>query len=283
LINKLATLARFPVPIRILAFALVLGVIWLVAYFSLSRFWAGANFVLPVSMVLLYTGFVFLLRIWGQRLYAQTRPLKFYGWDFSWRGSWELSLGLSVGLAMLMLLFVLEGLLGWVSWLPVSAALGRVIAEGLLLGLVVGCAEELLFRGWLLQELDQDYPPVAAMITSSLIFALLHFLKPLEEILNTWTQGLGLLILGMLLVWARRLCRGRLGLAIGLHGGLVWGYYIIRVGELVRYPGTVPVWVTGINHNPLAGLAGLVLISLLAAMVGILWRQQSLRRSPKLG
>jgi Type II CAAX prenyl endopeptidase Rce1-like len=149
--------------------------------------------------------------------------------------------------------------------------------------IAVGCAEELLFRGWLLQELDQDYPLPVAMISSSGIFALLHFLKPLDEILNTWTQGLGLVILGMLLVWARRQSGGRLGLAIGLHGGLVWGYYIIRVGQLVRYPGTVPAWVTGINDNPLAGLAGLFLITLLATILGLRWRQQSLRLKLKEG
>jgi len=29
-------------------------------------------------------------------------------------------------------------------------------------------------------------------------------------------------------------------LPIGLHSGLVWGYYIINVGQLVEYSGQVP-------------------------------------------
>jgi hypothetical protein len=52
--NKLTNSARFLVPIRVLAFYMVLGVIWLVVYFSLSRFWEGVSFALPVRMVLLY-------------------------------------------------------------------------------------------------------------------------------------------------------------------------------------------------------------------------------------
>ncbi|WP_442921417.1 hypothetical protein [Microcoleus sp. PH2017_28_MFU_U_A] len=58
--------------------------------------------------------------------------------------------------------------------------------------------------------------------------------------------------------------KDRLGLSIGIHAGLVWGYYIINVGELVRYSGSVPDWVTGINGNPLAGAIGLLFLSVLA-------------------
>jgi hypothetical protein len=58
--------------------------------------------------------------------------------------------------------------------------------------------------------------------------------------------------------------KNRLGLSIGLHAGLVWGYYIINIGELVRYSGSVPDWVTGVNGNPLAGAIGLLFLSVLA-------------------
>jgi uncharacterized protein len=54
--------------------------------------------------------------------------------------------------------------------------------------------------------------------------------------------------------------KDRLGLSIGFHAG----YYIINVGELVRYSGSVPDWVTGINGNPLAGAIGLLFLGTLA-------------------
>jgi len=91
--------------------------------------------------------------------------------------------------------------------------------------------------------------------------------------LRTWPQFPGLLLLGLILIWGKRRCQNRLGLSIGLHAGLVWGYYIINIGELVRYSGSVPDWVTGINGNPLAGAIGLLFLSVLA--VGM--RQMSQR------
>jgi hypothetical protein len=55
-----------------------------------------------------------------------------------------------------------------------------------------------------------------------------------------------------------------LGLTIGLHGGLVWGYYIIIVGGLIEYSGQVADWVTGVNSNPLQGVMGVLFMSILA-------------------
>jgi len=84
-------------------------------------------------------------------------------------------------------------------------------------------------------------------------------------------------LLGLALVWAKQstrtlvwsvssLChhQGRLGLPIGLHGGLVCGYYVVNVGNLVAYSGQVPEWVTGLNSNPLAGVMGLVFLGAIA-------------------
>jgi len=39
---------------------------------------------------------------------------------------------------------------------------------------------------------------------------------------------------------------------------------MINVGQLIRYSGSVPDWVTGVNGNPLAGAIGLLFLSVLA-------------------
>jgi hypothetical protein len=57
---------------------------------------------------------------------------------------------------------------------------------------------------------------------------------------------------------------------MGLHGGLVWGYYILNVGELVKYSDIVPTWITGIDHNPLAGIMGIFFLSIL-----VLWNKRA--------
>ncbi|MEQ8960279.1 MAG: CPBP family intramembrane glutamate endopeptidase, partial [Coleofasciculus sp. C2-GNP5-27] len=73
----------------------------------------------------------------------------------------------------------------------------------------------------------------------------------------------GLVLLGLTLVWAKR-GQGRLGLPIGLHAGLVWGYYLINVGQLVQYSGQVSPWITGVDGNPIAGVMGLAFLMVLA-------------------
>jgi uncharacterized protein len=116
----------------------------------------------------------------------------------------------------------------------------------------------LLFRGWLLNELDRDYSPRIALWVSSLIFAIAHGIRP---------QFFALMILGMILVWAKRGTEGRLGKSIGLHAGLVWSYYLVNVGQLVKFTNQVPAWVTGIDHNPLAGVIGILALSAIAVSI----------------
>jgi LPXTG-motif cell wall-anchored protein len=58
-----------------------------------------------------------------------------------------------------------------------------------------------------------------------------------------------------------------LGKSIGLHAGLIWAYYILNVGQLIKYTGTVPDWLTGIDKNPLAGVMGLLFLTILAIWI----------------
>ena len=127
----------------------------------------------------------------------------------------------------------------------------------------------------MLAELEKDYSPRTALLMNALFFAGTHFIKPWSEILRTFPQFLGLVILGLALVWARRTstsqpsgskegARSSLGYSIGLHAGLIWGYYIVNVGGLSDETGRVPEWVTGVDSNPLAGLLGVALLSLIA-------------------
>ncbi|WP_338010940.1 hypothetical protein [Planktothrix prolifica] len=50
-------------------------------------------------------------------------------------------------------------------------------------------------------------------------------------------------------------------------GGLVWGYYIINVGQLINYSDTVSEAITGIDKNPLAGVMGLFCLSAIGIFI----------------
>lgn len=277
---NLRRIAYFPALLRLGIFVLSLLILWLPVATPIYWIWGASNTVSIVTMLLLYGEFIGLLQVWGQKVHQQLHPLKSYGFPKT-PGDWlDLLIGLGLGLLGLLGMFGLEGGFGWLVWRP-TAILLRVIPEGLAIALGIGFAEELLFRGWLLDELERDYRPQAALWICAFFFACLHFIKPIAVILQSWPQFFGLLLLGFTLVWAKRLRRGRLGLAIGLHAGLVWGTYMINVANLVSYSGQVPSWITGVDQNPLAGLMGLVFLGSLGLSLRKLTQVQLALQSPK--
>lgn len=217
-----------------------------------------------LTVVLLYGEFILLLRFWGKHVYNQRHLLRQYGLVRTRRNGLEVLTGLGIGITAVLSLFGIEAGLGWLIWQQPSVFLLQIILEGLIVALAFGFVEELLFRGWLLDELQRDYRPSTALWINAFIFALAHFIKPLAAIQRTWPQFPALLLLGLILVWAKRSRHNRLGLPIGFHAGLVWGYYIINVGNLVKYSGSVPDWITGVDRNPLAGVMGLLFLGCIA-------------------
>ncbi|WP_445174438.1 CPBP family intramembrane glutamic endopeptidase [Microcoleus sp.] len=256
-------IASYPFLLRIAIFLLILLAIWLPLAAPIYILVKDSNLATILTMGLLFTEFLFLVPRWGKLVYGQTQLLKSYGLINTRKNRFELLIGLAIGLLLTFSLFAVQGLFGLVAWQN-SDNLPRIIAEGLLSALGVGFAEELVFRGWLLDELQRDYNYRISLWANSLVFALSHFIKPVAAMLRSWPQFPGLLLLGLILVWGKRSRQNRLGLSIGLHAGLVWGYYMINIGQLVRYSASVPEWVTGVNGHPLAGAIGLLFLSVLA-------------------
>jgi uncharacterized protein len=164
-------------------------------------------------------------------------------------------------------LFCIQGIFGWLTWRSPSLPIWQLILEGSATALGVGLAEELFFRGWMLDELERDYQPQVSLVADAGLFAILHFLKPIPVMLQSLPQFPGLCLFATVLIIAKRQQRNLLGMSIGLHAGMVWAYYVINVGKMVEYSGRVSDWVTGINGNPLSGLLGLVFLGLLAIVL----------------
>jgi membrane protease YdiL (CAAX protease family) len=269
-----ARLAAYPAPIRLLAFLAIVVLIWLPFALPIALLIRDPNPLTISAMGLLFIVFLLLIPVWGRRVHREQRIFQTYGLILTKQMGQELLLGLGLGAISLFALFGLQSWLGWVHWQASPEPIGRIILEGSLTGLGVGLAEEIVFRGWIFDELRRDYSPNQTLWANSLIFACLHFIKSISEIIRTFPQFPGLVLLGLALVWAKRSTHGRLGLAIGLHAGLVWSYYIVNVGKLVQYPGRVPLVLTGIDRNPLAGVMGLLFLTGLAALMRWLARRQ---------
>ena len=246
----------------------VLIILWLPL--AIPIYWLlqeNSNLVNILTMTVLFIELLFLWRFWGRLVHGEVRIYARYGLVRSSRNFREFGRGLAFGFCLCLSLFIVEALLGWLKIIVPSVSLLRIVVEGLLSALGIAFAEELLFRGWLIDELRRDYSKTTCIYLSAGIFAIAHFLKPVGEIIRTAVTFPALVLLGIALVLAKYRNGDRLGMSIGIHAGLVWGYYIVDVGKLIEYSDRVPVWVTGIDGNPIAGVMGLVF---LAGSIGII-------------
>ena len=76
---------------------------------------------------------------------------------------------------------------------------------------------------------------------------------------------IGLLLLGLVLARQRQSDRGSLWGCIGLHGGLVAGWFLLQNGLLQLSP-NAPPWLVGpggYSPNPLGGLVGIITLLIL--------------------
>lgn len=251
---------------RLLCFIGVLSILWLPLAIPINRLLShDANLNTIVTMSLLFVELLLLWRFWGKFVYRENKIFARYGLEKSYKNNSELIKGLAIGFCLCLSLFIVEALLGWVEVIPAKSSLIKIVAEGFLSGFGIGLAEELVFRGWLLDELKRDYNKKTTMLVGATVFALAHFIKPIEEIIRTAVTFPALILLGLTLILAKFNHGDRLGICIGIHAGLVWGYYIVNVGELITYTNKVPEWVTGIDRNPIAGVMGLIFLT------GLMW------------
>lgn len=149
-------------------------------------------------------------------------------------------------------------LVGAARWRGFESLNGATILNALALTLGVGFAEELIFRGWLWGELTAVLSRPKALFYQALFFGLVH---PWWRLPGFTAIGLlgGLILLGVALGLQRRADSGRLWGAMGLHGGLVGGWFAIQSGPLSLMP-SGPEWLMGPGGvggiNPIGGFVG---------------------------
>jgi membrane protease YdiL (CAAX protease family) len=194
-----------------------------------------------------------------QRCWAEEHPWRRLGVSGSAAGVIKALLrGVIKAVLLLALVTIALMLTGPLSWQPrLSAAL---VLNAAALGLGVGFAEELLFRGWLFGELSLLMGRQRGLWLQAALFSLVHTrfnLPPLQLV----GLLLGLLLLGLALGLQRRADGGLLWGAVGLHGGLVAGWFLLHQA-LVVIPASAPAWLMG-PDNPIGGLVGWLGLSLL--------------------
>ena len=147
----------------------------------------------------------------------------------------------------------------WGNWLGTVSP--NIFLNSLLLIIGIGFVEELIFRGWLLEELKNQVGFKKGLIFQALVFSFVHigFDMPFWQMISIL---FGLFLLGIVLSMIRIKDENSLWGCAGLHGGLVGIWFLINNG-LIEISKDAPIWLVGpgnINTNPLGGFYGITLL-----------------------
>ena len=231
-----------------LAWVAAYGVLFLAATIAsamaLHRLAPGApKWLFPVSHGVLWIAGV-LLVTWLVRVKLNGAPWAGMALPAPQLG--PLALGFAAGATLLIVVFAVQHQLGWLNVAgvaPLSTA-GPKLALALAPSLGVGLAEELGFRGYVLQTLGERMPLWAAAGLSATIFALYHLT------LGGFGPGFAMVAICFALTFTiLRFATGSLWFPIGFHAAWDWvQVYLIgvaNVGQSGHDPALVKVSQSG--------------------------------------
>lgn len=212
------------------------------------------------------------LLLWCYSRLIAHQPLSAYGMTWSWDWGRGLLLGLGLGIGGIALLL---GLQRWaaIAFAPSHASVeaqpqaaasssAAVVPLLLLLTLAISWVEELVFRGFVVNELLTAYSVTVMVVLSSALFAVLHLVWDGRAGLP---QLPGLWLMGSVLVLARWVDGGSLGLPCGLHAGWIFSLAVLDTWGIPLMSAEAPPWLVGQLGQPLTGLLPLGLLTLTAA------------------
>jgi CAAX protease family protein len=183
----------------------------------------------------------------------------------------DLFIGFLIGGAMMLVIYLIETTAGWLTFrglawqkIPVIETILFTLVM-LFIFIIVGWQEELLSRGYQLQNIAEGLNLSWAILLSSLIFALGHIYNPNMN----WMAAAGLFLAGVFLAYAYTRTR-QLWLSIGLHIGwnffenTVFGFPVSGLGlfGLIEHSINGPVLFTGGAFGPEAGFVLLPALAL---------------------
>ena len=148
---------------------------------------------------------------------------------------------------------------GWVESIDSIKFSELLNATLLVVGIVF--AEEIVFRGWLLEEMVLLFGLRRGMILQSIIFSLAHYRADIG-LLALIPFFTGLFLFGLVLTLRRTFDRGSLWGCIGLHGGLVAIWYLFDSGMVVFSIDT-PYFLLGPSKNmvnPIGSVVGITIL-----------------------
>jgi len=173
----------------------------------------GINFLLPLKVIEFLS---VMLCVWLFIRFVDCKPLKSIGLSLNGYKK-DLYLGLGLGAGLIALGFLILFILGYLSVDGFSFPLGSIILY-LILFVVVSLHEEIMMRGYILNNLMQSMNRYVALSLSSLVFMSIHLLNPNVSFLSVVNLFLAGIVLGIYYIH-----KSNLWLPIGMH--LTWNFF----------------------------------------------------------
>ncbi|HEX4958823.1 MAG TPA: CPBP family intramembrane glutamic endopeptidase [Lacibacter sp.] len=130
------------------------------------------------------------------------------GLGLQWKGfTREGSIGLVTGMLLSFIVAVVLWLMQLLQWYIDEISITGLFSS-LLLMIAVALVEELVFRGYVLQNLMQSIPHTGALLLSAILFAILHSLNPDFNLTAFFNILLAGLLLGINYIFTRNLWFG---------------------------------------------------------------------------
>ncbi len=167
--------------------------------------------------------------------------------------------GLIFSIFLLFILVLFIFLCGWVDRVDYIKFTEFLNAILLIVGIVF--AEEIIFRGWLMEEMVLLFGLRRGIVIQSTIFSLAHYRSDIG-LLALIPFLIGLFLFGLVLTLRRTIDKGSLWGCIGLHGGLVGIWYLFDSGMLTFSVNT-PYFLLGPSKNmvnPIGSVVGIIIL-----------------------
>jgi hypothetical protein len=258
--------------ILLLVLMLCIGIITLVSYSFLGGKELSGFLYLLVSEII--EVFSITLSVFLARRFLDKRSFASLGFKLKWRALVDILAGIAITFVMMGVIYIIMLSSGWIEFEGFAwqseppAAVVRNVLFIFLAFVLVGWNEELLSRGYHLQNVADGLNLTWGVILSSAVFGILHLANPNA----TWVSAVGIFLAGLFLVFAY-LRTKQLWLSIGLHigwnffEGAVFGFPVsgMEFYRLIRQTVSGPELWTGGAFGPEAGLV--ILPALVLGMV----------------
>ena len=235
---------------------------WIVSrFFYLFDRDISSNNLSIIGTIISFILFLVVLPSWGSIRWKTNNLWLSIGLDFNdkFKALKIFFSGFIFSVFLIFILFMFCFICGWidrVGYVKFTEFLNAIL---LIIGIVF--AEEIVFRGWLMEEMTLLFGLRRGIILQSTIFSLAHYRSDIG-LLALIPFLTGLFLFGLVLTLRRTIDRGSLWGCIGLHGGLVGIWYLFDSGMVV-FSIETPYFFLGPSRNmvnPIGSVIGITVL-----------------------